>query len=241
MMHEYATLSITFVLLVALLYSALIMGALWANNRVDETKRWSVRMLRLFAGGFILVVGILALDHVFTDFTGMPPKIMVAVLAAFVGMLVIAFNPLAKRWIEELPQTWLIGAQGFRIVVEIQLYFLAMTPFFPKMMTLEGANFDIVTGLAAIPVAIIVGRLENSGQTETAGRLIAFFNVIGLLLLINVAGRGILSMPTEFRAIEVEHPPIAVGAFPFIWLPTFVVPFAALLHILSLRKLVLRK
>ncbi|MES2964594.1 MAG: hypothetical protein V4760_11940 [Bdellovibrionota bacterium] len=241
MIQDYAPLSISFIVLVALLYSALIMGALYANNRVDETKRWPVRLLRLTVGGFLLITGIFALDRYFTDFSGFPPRIMVAISISFVGTLILAFRPIMKRWLEEFPQAWLIGFQSFRIIVEIQLYYLAMTPLFPKMMTLEGANFDIVTGVIAIPVALWVSRLEKSGSVALAGKVTAFFNVIGLALLINVAARGLLSAPTELQAIHVDPPPIAIGAFPFVWLPTFVVPFAALLHILSLRKLALRK
>lgn len=239
--QEYAILSFSFIVLVAVLYSVLIMGALFANNRVDATRRWPVRYLRFAVGGFLLITGILAIDRVFTDFTGVPPKIMIAILIGAIGMLVIAFNPKTKLWLDELSQSSLIGFQSFRIIIEIQLYFLAMTPLFPKMMTFEGSNFDIVTGVTAIPVAIWVSRLEKAGNQVLAGKIIGFWNVMGLALLINVAGHGLLSAPTEFQAIHVEPPPIAIGTFPFIWLPTFVVPFAALLHVLSLRKLALRK
>lgn len=237
MIQEYALLSFSFILLVAVLYSVLIMGALFANNRVDETRRWSVRYLRFAVGGFLLITGFLALDRWFTDFAGIPPRIMMAIGVAMIGTLIIAFNPKTKRWLQEIPQSWLIGLQSFRIVVEIQLHFLAMTPLFPKMMTWEGANFDIVTGVLALPIALWVSRLEKSGARETAARAIVFFNVVGLVLLFNVAGRGLLSFPTEFQAIHVDPPPVAVGTFPFIWLPSFVVPFALLLHLLSLRKL----
>jgi hypothetical protein len=240
MLQDYATLSLSFIFLVALLYFTLIMGALWANNEVDEDRRWSVRFLRLAVGGFLLATGWLAFDRFFTDFSGFPPRIMVAILIGIVGMLVIAFNPRTKKWLGELDQSWLIGLQCFRVIVEIQLYYLAMTPLFPKMMTIEGSNFDIVTGLTALPVAFWVAGLDRSGKSELAKKVIWAWNVMGLLLLVNVAGRGLLSAPTEFRAILVEPPPIAIGVFPFIWLPTFVVPFAALLHLLSLRKISLQ-
>lgn len=241
MIQEYAILSFSFILLVAVLYSVLIMGALYANNRVDDSRRWSVRYLRFGVGGFLLATGILAIDHFFTDFSGVPPRIMVGVLMGFVGMLIIAFNPKTKLWLQELPQSWLIGLQSFRIIVEIQLYFLAMTPLFPKLMTFEGRNFDILTGLTALPIAVWVSRLEKSGASVLAGKVIGFWNMLGLALLVNVAVHGMLSAPTEFQAIHVEPSNMAVGAFPFIWLPFFLVPFAALLHVLSLRKLALRK
>jgi hypothetical protein len=235
MIREYSTLSISFIILVAFLYSALIMGALWGNNRVDRNARWSVRLLRFIVGGFLLVTGLLALDGFFLDFSSMPPKVFLAVAPALIGTLILGLHPLTAKWIKNLSQAWLIGMQSFRIVVEIQLYCLAMTPLLPKIMTFEGRNFDVVTGLIAIPVAIYCRHIRKRQGRIPRGLIVAF-NVTGLALLANVMTIGILSAPTQFQQVHVEPANTAIGHFPFIWLPAFVVPMALLLHILSLRK-----
>ncbi|MES2856721.1 MAG: hypothetical protein V4692_12695 [Bdellovibrionota bacterium] len=235
MIREYSTLSITFIILVAFLYSALIMGALWGNNRVDRNARWSVRILRIAVGGFLLLTGFLALDGFFLDFASMPPKVFLAIAPAFIGMLVLGFNPLVRKWLASISQTWLIGIQSFRIIVEIQLYFLAMTPLLPKVMTFEGRNFDILVGLTAIPVAYYCHRVRSQNKKIPRGLLVGW-NVAGILILTNVVLHGLLSAPTAFRQVMSDPPNTVIGHFPFVWLPAFVVPMAYLLHILSLRK-----
>lgn len=219
---------------VALLYSALIMGALWANNRVEPGKRWPVKLLRFFTGGFILLVGMLALDRQFADVNAVPPPIAFALIAATAGMLFLAFHPLTLRWVREIPQRWLIGLQSFRIVIEIQLYFLYLAGLLPRAMTFEGQNFDILIGLSAPFVAWYVHREHKHGRGLP--RLVAGWNALGLILLTNVVVRGILSMPSKFQVFTEPPGNIGMLYFPWIWIPTFVVPLAYLLHILSLRR-----
>src|SRR5438874_1411140 len=124
MLSEAAPLNISFLVIVALLYSALVMGALWANNRVEPGNKWPVRIFRFFVGGYLLLTGALALDRYFADFTSVPPHIFFAVLPGFIGMLFISFHPLALKWAREIPQRWLIGLQSFRIFIELELFFL---------------------------------------------------------------------------------------------------------------------
>ena len=234
MLAEAAPLNISFMVIVALLYSALIMGALWANNRLDSRKRWPVRLFRFFVGGYLLLVGILALDRFFADFSGRPPHIFFAIVPGFLGMLFLAFHPLTLRWIREIPQRWLIGLQSFRILIEIELFYLYRDGLLPRIMTFEGRNFDILVGLSAPFVAWYVHREHKADRG--CPRFVAAWNVFGLLLLTNVVVHGILSMPTAFQVFTDPPGNIGMAYFPWIWIPTFVVPLAYLLHILSLRR-----
>ncbi len=221
-------------MIVALLYSVLVLGALWANNRVEPGKKWPVRLFRFFVGGYLLLIGILALDKVFADFTATPPPIIYAILPGFFGMLFIAFHPLTLRWIREIPQRWLIGLQAFRLFIEIQLFFLAKEGLIPKLLTFEGRNFDILIGLSAPFVAWYVHREHRADRG--CPRFVATWNILGLILLTNVAVHGFLSAPTKFQVFTEPPANIGMALFPWIWIPTFVVPLAYLLHILSLRR-----
>ena len=60
---------------------------------------------------------------------------------------------------------------------------------------------------------------------------------MGLLLLGNIAAIAVLSTPLPFRFFMNEPANTIVFNFPFVWLPVFVVPFAALLHVLSIKKI----
>ena len=180
------------------------------------------------------MIGILALDRYFTDFSDQPPHIAFAVFLGFLGMLFIAFHPLTLKWVREIPQRWLIGLQSFRIVIEILLYFLYRDGLLPRAMTIEGWNFDLLIGLSAPVVAWYVHR-EHVAR-RGCPRFVAVWNVFGLLMLTNILVRGILSMPTKFQVFTDPPGNIVMAYFPWIWIPTFVVPLAYLLHILSLRR-----
>lgn len=237
MREVFAPLSLSFLLLTALLYSALIMGVMWANRRVkraDPTKAdWSVRIFRFFVGGFLLCVGMAALDGTFLDPQAFPPKIVYAVLPALVGVLVLALHPLILKWIREIPQRGLIGLQSFRLVVEIQLYFLAKAGLISTLLTFEGRNYDILIGLSAPFAAWYVHRKHR--QNQGSPKFVVAWNVIGLLLLGNVVAQAFMSFPSVGLIID---PPGSLGimAFPYAWLPSFMVPLALLLHILSLKR-----
>jgi hypothetical protein len=56
-------------------------------------------------------------------------------------------------------------------------------------------------------------------------------------LLFNIVIISILSTPTPFRFFMNEPANTIVAAWPFIWLPGFVVPMAFLLHVFSLKQL----
>jgi hypothetical protein len=59
-------------------------------------------------------------------------------------------------------------------------------------MTFEGKNFDVLTGLLALPAAYFISTQKISSVT------ILVFNVIGILLLLNILIIAVLSMPTPF-------------------------------------------
>lgn len=121
--------------------------------------------------------------------------------------------------------------QVFRVFVEIILWLLFIQNLIPVQMTFEGFNWDVLTGITSLLAA---RYLLNS-----KGGLIAW-NIFGLLLLVNIVTIAILSMPTPLRVFDNEPANRIVTIFPFIYLPTLLVPMAYILHFLSLRKLLMK-
>ncbi len=233
-------LTLSFILLTALLYSFLVLGVSIANNCLGEGSQIPVYLMRFVYGGFLLVTGLLALQNTFADFSAQPPPVLVGIAIGFVLVVSFAFLPVTGQWLRFIPLWWLIAIQAFRVIVEVQLWFLAKTPHLPTLMTFEGRNFDVITGLSAIAVAFAVRKAEREGRPETTRRLVLGWNFLGLALLTNVVVHGLLSAPTAMQVFFPEPANRAIGLFPFAWLPMFVVPFAYLLHLLSLRKLLQR-
>ncbi len=184
---------------------------------------------------WIVLVSLLALRGFFLNFSAMPPR---PALTIFIPVLILCFMAFSKKGTELLkvaPPHWLIGMQVFRILVELVLWRAFIRNLLPVQMTFEGYNFDIFSGILAIPFAIII-------KNKWSPRMVLAYNVIGLLLLANILIIAVLSMPTQLRHFMNEPANTLVGEFPFIFLPAILVVIALTLHIFSLRQLwLLRK
>ena len=100
-------------------------------------------------------------------------------------------------------------------------------------MSYAGRNFDIVIGISAIGVAALV--LAGRGGR----RLCATWNIMGVVLVLNVVIVGILSTPT-FRLFGDQQLNVWVTYPPFVWLPAGLVLAALLGHVVVFRACVAR-
>ncbi|HTI70226.1 MAG TPA: hypothetical protein VMF06_09675, partial [Candidatus Limnocylindria bacterium] len=127
---------------------------------------------------------------------------------------------------------WIIlGAQSFRVIVELFLHQLWTDGLIPKMLTYSGANLDIYIGASAPFIAWLSTRGERGIKLALA------WNVLGLGVLANVVIRAVLTAPGPLNLIHTEVPNLMIGTFPFVFIPGFFVPLAVVLHALSLRTL----
>jgi hypothetical protein len=122
-----------------------------------------------------------------------------------------------------------------RVPVEVVLYWLLVHKAVPAVMTFEGNNFDIVSGISA-PIIYYWGFVKKSIDK----RWIIGWNVICLLLLLNVVVTAVLAAPTPLQQIAFDQPNIAIMYFPFVLLPSLIVPFVLMAHVVTLRRLLKR-
>ena len=99
-------------------------------------------------------------------------------------------------------------------------------------MTFEGRNFDILSGISAPFIYYIAFRKETYNKW-----VLLVWNIICLILLINIVSIAILSAPFAFQRFGLDQPNIAVLYFPYIWLPACMVPVVLLSHLASIRLL----
>jgi len=97
------------------------------------------------------------------------------------------------------------------------------------MLTYGGANFDILIGLSA-PVAAFLYATRRVGT-----RAVIVWNAIGLATLANIAVRAALTAPGPLNLIHAEVPNLALGTFPYTYIPGFFAPLAVTLHVLVIR------
>ena len=201
----------------------------------------SIQNKLFFGTVFILVtwigfLTILSINGFFTDFSKLPPRPALAMLLPLPIIMLIAFSKTGTRLLQTVPSHWLVFMQSFRIVVELLLLFAFMAGKLPVQMTFEGKNFDVVTGVLALPVGYLLARKKSY-----ASKLGIAFNIVGIILLVNILVIAVLSMPTSIRYFMNEPSNTLVGQFPFILLPGVLVPIAYTMHIFSLRQLLAKQ
>jgi hypothetical protein len=211
-------------------------GVLWvwalrraAGPDVAARRRWGARAL---AGGlaWLAVTGAVGASGILRAQV-LPPPLLVLGGVSFALTVALALSPLGARLAAGLAPAWLVGYQAFRVPVEWVLYRLHEAGAAPVQMTFAGLNWDVLTGLSALPVAWLLAR-------GLGGRPLALaWNLAGLGLLANIVTIAVLSAPTPLRTFHNEPANVFVTHLPFVWLPTVLVQAALLGHLLSLRAL----
>jgi hypothetical protein len=144
--------------------------------------------------------------------------------------------PAGGRFLDRLDLKSLTLVHIVAIPVELVLYWLFLNKAVPKLMTFEGRNFDILSGLSA-PLVWYFGFVK-----QKLGRIaLIIWNLVCLALLLNVIPLAVLSLPTPFQRFAFDQPNIALGHFPFFLLPACIVPLVLFSHLAALRILILRK
>ncbi len=201
--------------------------------RSAESRSLPAKILFFVLPLWLIFQAVIALGGFYQNESSIPPRIaLFGALPALVTIFVylIFFR---RSFIERIPLRVLTSMHVVRIPVELTLYWLFIAKQVPQVMTFDGRNFDILSGILAIVVYFIAFRGRNINRW-----LLIAFNVIGLLLLANIVTIAIMSLPSPMQQMAFDQPNRAVMFFPYIWLPTIVVPVVLFGHLASLWKLV---
>jgi hypothetical protein len=161
------------------------------------------------------------------------PVLLVILIPIILVAFLLGGTRLGRPLAENISLQLLVGLQGFRIVVELFLHRLYLEHLVPRDMTFLGRNFDMVTGLSAVALAVWLGRGRISKP------LLWIWNCAGLALLANVAVTGILSVPGPLQKLNFAEPNLAITRFPYVLVAGVFVASALWLHVLTFRKLLL--
>ena len=186
---------------------------------------------------WLVVQAFLGYKNVYSSNTNvLPPRIFVfGVLPTIILVIFTLVTKKGNHFINNLSLKQLTIIHVVRIPVEIVLYLLFINKTIPKLMTFEGRNFDIIAGITAPIMAYLAFR-----NSKVSKKLLIFWNVIGLILLLNIVFNALFSAPSPIQKFAFDQPNIAILYFPFCWLPTFIVPIVLFSHLAALSKL-LRK
>jgi hypothetical protein len=199
-----------------------------------ETTRRSAIYIVVGLLFWLVIQAILALKNTYNkNLDSIPPKIfLVGILPTFFFLVAIFLSKGGKRFVDSLPLYSLTFLHSVRIPVEIVLYWLFLEKTIPELMTFQGRNFDIIAGLTA-PFVAYFGFVKKIIPTK----ILLLWNIICLVLLLNIVVNAFLSAPSPMQRFAFEQPNVAILNFPIIWLPTFIVPIVLFSHLVAFRQL----
>lgn len=205
-----------------------------SNFSITKQKRVFIGCLAAIIG-WTIVISVLSLMGFFNNFQTIPPRQMIVLIVPLITIIWAIRTDTGREIIKHSSIHSVIYLQTFRIAVEFLLWMLFLQDLVPVQLTLEGKNFDILSGLTAPFIGLLLAR-------RALPRFAAiFWNFVCLGLLINIVSMAILSMPTPFRVFLNDPANTIVATFPVIWLPGLLVPLAYGLHFYSLQQLFLDK
>lgn len=147
--------------------------------------------------------------------------------SVLLGAVALGLSPLGRRMAESVPLVALVAFQGFRLPLELVLHSWAGQGTIPETMTWTGQNWDIVSGVVALVCAPWAARRRG---------LAWGVNVVGFLLLLNVARVAVMSAPLPFA--WGQTPPLLVAFhLPYALIGPVCVGGALLGHVVLTRAL----
>jgi hypothetical protein len=181
---------------------------------------------------WLLIQGIVSYTGFYEKIDGFPPRFALLLLPPLVLIAWLFNADRGRAFISKFDGKWLTYLHVVRIPVEMVLFWLFVGGYVPELMTFDGINFDILSGITAPLVAYFGIR-----RSKMKKKYLMLWNFICLGLLFNIVINAILSAPSVFQAQAYDQPNIGVFYFPFVWLPCFIVPAVLFSHLVCLKKL----
>lgn len=164
----------------------------------------------------------------FNIFLSFPPSFVLILVSVL--LLSISYYRLSKN--VGLNVYYLLGIHIIRIPIEFIIFQLFKHKMLPIEMTFLGWNYDLFFGVTAI-LFLVFSSLNPRILTSA---LFKVWNILGICSLLQVVVIGILSSPLPLQTMAFDQPNIAVLQFPYVLLPTIIVPIVILSHFHLLRK-----
>ncbi|MBC6612540.1 hypothetical protein H8B15_16580 [Hymenobacter sp. BT507] len=181
---------------------------------------------------WLLVQGGISATGFYDAPQALPPRLLLAVAPALAGIVALLLTTRGRAYLDHLRLDTLTLLHVVRVPVELVLLGLFLYKAVPQLITLEGYNWDIFSGLSAPVLYYAVFKRHKLGR-----KTLLCWNVLCLVLLLNVVFCAVLSVPSPVQRFGFEQPNVAVLYFPFVWLPSCVVPLVLLAHLAAIRQL----
>ncbi|KXX66620.1 hypothetical protein [Flammeovirga sp. SJP92] len=172
-----------------------------------------------------VVQSVLAFSGFYQDPKSIPPRFALVLIPATAFIIYGIMPKPLQRVAEHRNRTISTFSHTIRFPIEIVLFGLYLNKMIPELMTFEGRNFDIIMGITAPIMGILIMR----GKVNKPVLLV--WNIIGLFLVLFILTNGILSTELPFQQFGFEQPNRAINFFPYVLLPATIVPIVVWTHL----------
>lgn len=216
---------------IPMVFAATVAAAVWLFYRAAG----GAKAVLFVVLPWLALQTVVSLSGFYQATSAVPPRFPLLVLPALALILLLFSTAWGRRFLDSLDLKALTLLHLVRVPVELVLFWLFLQKAVPGLMTFEGRNFDIISGLSAplVYYFAFVKRLLGPAALIT-------WNLLCLGLLANIVFHAVFSLQSPFQKFAFDQPNIAVLHFPFVWLPCCVVPIVLIAHLASLRQLWLR-
>ena len=195
------------------------------------------RTFLIFSLCWILIQSVLGLCGFYKNINLVPPRIMLFGLLPILLIFASTFLSIrGKKFVDNIDLKLLTYCHTIRLPIEIILTLLYHKGLMSVLVTFEGTNFDVLSGISAPIIAFFVFR-----KNTVHHRALLLWNFICLILLLNVIITAVLSTPSPMQLLSLAQPNVAILTFPFNLLPSFIAPLMLYAHLIAIRKILIKK
>ncbi len=182
--------------------------------------------------GLAIAQAVLGINGYFLKTDATPPRLIALLLPIVVIMVAVFSTKRGRTFVDKLDLKAYTYLHTVRVGVEFVILWLFIGGLMPESMTFEGRNFDIFSGITAPFVAYF-----GFSKKKLSNKAMLVWNIVCLLLVLQVVITGILSIESVFQQMSFDTPNKAILYFPYVWLPGIIVPIVIFGHIISIRQL----
>jgi len=223
------SLPIAFALLAIVVQFVFLVGVYWAYREKPSVA--VVFLVTMVVSAAWMLGTFAAAAKGKLSFATRPPTMLVIFAGVFILAFGAGFSRFGKQLAAGLPVAALVGFQAFRLPLELLLHEAYREVLMPVQMSFSGRNFDIVTGISAAVLGLLLWKRSLPLWIVQA------WNVMGILLLANILTIAILSTPLPIRKFFNEPANVWIKDAPYVWLPAVFVLLAIMGHVVITRKL----
>src|SRR5687767_12956462 len=137
--------------------------------------------------GWLTIQSMISLNGFYTITDTMPPRFLLAIAPPLLFILILFATAKGRSFIDRLNMKALTLLHIVRIPVELVLWWLFVHKTIPQIMTFEGRNPDILSGITA-PVVYYFAFVHK----KISNKVVLVWNIVCLLLLFNIVITAIL-------------------------------------------------